>query len=514
MSTWILNRFVARSPHAFHALGLIYPAEDHPELLLELSNQLGPEGYQLASWAGLGELVLERVRHELTWLSWLMPLLILAALGLAFRNVTDVLLSAAALLFALAGLLAVMRLAGWSWNLMNLMALPLLLGTSVDYSIHLQLALRRNRGDLRATRRGTGRALLLCGGTTVTAFGSLAWSSNAGLASLGLICAVGIACTVLTAVFLLPVWWKIAHGDAKSPMDGPRESGPSRLYSSAIWQLGCRLARWLPESLLRALGERAAALFRILRPRRFQVVVNNLLPALNHDPAAARIVARRLFKNFGRKIVHLWAYEAGRAIDHHMGQLEGRDRFFSALESGRGVLLITPHLGNWEFGAPLLAQHGIKLMAVTMEEPSRRLTELRRNSRRRWGIDTIVIQRDPFAFLEVLRQLESGAAVALLVDRPPAATALPVTLFGQVLDASKAPAELARASGCIVLPVYVLHRAQGYHACVLPEIPYDRRALRQPDARQAFTQEIMRAFEPIIRDHLDQWYHFVPIWRR
>jgi hypothetical protein len=23
----------------------------------------------------------------------------------------------------------------------------------------------------------------------------------------------------------------------------------------------------------------------------------------------------------------------------------------------------------------------------------------------------------------------------------------------------------------------------------------------------------MRAFEPIIRDHLDQWYHFVPIWR-
>jgi lauroyl/myristoyl acyltransferase len=175
--------------------------------------------------------------------------------------------------------------------------------------------------------------------------------------------------------------------------------------------------------------------------------------------------------------------------------------------------LITPHLGNWEFGAPLLARHGIKLMAVTREEPSPRLTELRSASRRRWGIETIVIQRDPFAFIEVLRQLESGAAVAMLVDRPPAATAVPVTFFGETLEASLAPAEIARASGCVLLPVYVLHRKHGYHACVLPELIYDRRALRQVDARRALTQEIMRAFEPIIRDHVDQWYHFVPIWR-
>jgi lauroyl/myristoyl acyltransferase len=152
-------------------------------------------------------------------------------------------------------------------------------------------------------------------------------------------------------------------------------------------------------------------------------------------------------------------------------------------------------------------------MAVTLEEPSRRLTELRRNSRRRWGIETIVIRRDPFSFLEVLRQLEQGAAVALLVDRPPAGTAIPVTLFGAQLDVSLAPAELARASGCVLLPVYVVHRSNGYHACVLPEVTYDRRGLRQVEARHALTQEIMRAFEPVISNHPDQWYHFVHLWR-
>ncbi|MCL4179414.1 MAG: MMPL family transporter [Verrucomicrobia bacterium] len=513
VSAWVLGRFVSRSPGSLHALGLIYPVNDQPGVFRELNRRLPPDDYQLASWAGLGELVLDRVRGELAWLSWLMLVFVLAALGLAFRRTTEVLLSLVALGFALAGLLAVMRIAGWSWNLMNLMAIPLLLGTSVDYSIHIQLALRRNGGDLRATRRATGHALLLCGVTTITAFSSLAWSSNAGLASLGRICAVGIACAVLTAVFILPAWWKLIHGHSDALPARRSGAGPSRLYSGLIWQIGRGLARHLPEPLLHGLAKWMASLFRILRPGRFRTVVDNLLPAFDHDRTAAEAGARRLFRNFGLKIAHLWAYEAGRDIDHLVGRLEGRDRFFAALESRRGVLLITPHLGNWEFGAPLLARHGIRLMAVTMEEPTRRLTELRRQSRQRWGIETIVIQRDPFAFLEVLRQLEAGAAVALLVDRPPAATAVSVSLFGETMEASLAPAELARASGCILLPVYVLHHASGYHACVLPEIPYDRRGLRQVEARQALAQEIMRAFEPIIRNHPDQWYHFVPIWQ-
>jgi lauroyl/myristoyl acyltransferase len=510
VSEWILDRFISREADSLHALGLIYP-DDEATAFRELRTRLPSEDYQLASWAGLGEQVLESVRGELAWLSWLMLGLILTALTLAFRRVAEVVFSVAAFCLAMAGLLAVMRAAGWSWNLMNLMALPLLLGTSVDYGIHIQLALRRHRGDLFAVRRTTGRALLLCGATTIAAFGSLGWSSNAGLASLGRVCAVGIACSVLTAVYLLPAWWKLRHTNTTV---GPvHPSRPSRFYSTMSWRLGLAAARFLPESWLAAVTTRATALFGLLHRARFRVVVDNLMPLVGNDPPAARAAARKLFRNFGLKVAHLWTYEAGCDIDHLVGQLEGRDRFFAALKSGRGVLLVSPHLGNWELGAPLLAQHGVKLLAVTLEEPSRHLTELRSHSRRRWGIETIVIRRDPFSFLEVLRQLENGAAVALLIDRPPAGTAAPVPLFDRELDVSLAPAELARASGCVLLPVYVVHESGGYHASVLPEIDYDRRGLRQVDARHALTREIMRAFEPAIRNHPDQWYHFVPIWR-
>jgi predicted RND superfamily exporter protein len=101
-----------------------------------------------------------------------------------------------------------MSIFAWSWNLMNVMALALLLGAGVDYSIHVQLALRRYHGDLQRVREGVGRAILLCGTSTAAAFGSLGLASNPGLADFGKLSAVGIVIVTLVSVFMLPTWWQ------------------------------------------------------------------------------------------------------------------------------------------------------------------------------------------------------------------------------------------------------------------------------------------------------------------
>jgi lauroyl/myristoyl acyltransferase len=54
--------------------------------------------------------------------------------------------------------------------------------------------------------------------------------------------------------------------------------------------------------------------------------------------------------------------------------------------------------------------------------------------------------------------------------------------------------------------------ANGYAAQILPEFLYDRQALGNREARRQLTQQILRAFEPEIRRHPDQWFHFVPVW--
>jgi len=211
LDRWIFEKLVARTPTNFYALGFLYPGPTNSESeIAALQEKLEPESEPdvwLSGWQLLGHAILGSVMKNLWKLVVPMVGLVFLSLWLAFRRPVEILLSLAILLLSGLLLLAVMRLTGWSWNLLNLMGLPLILGTGVDYSIFMQLALRRYHGDLSVAHRAVGRALLLCGGTATAGFGALTFSSNAGMASLGEVCAVGIASNMLISVFLLPSWW-------------------------------------------------------------------------------------------------------------------------------------------------------------------------------------------------------------------------------------------------------------------------------------------------------------------
>jgi lauroyl/myristoyl acyltransferase len=287
---------------------------------------------------------------------------------------------------------------------------------------------------------------------------------------------------------------------------------PSLLYGATCWKAGTLLAKTLPPGVLKWTAASISSVYGRVFARRREVVIQNLIPLVSSRDAAKR-AAGRLFRNFGEKLIDLWRFEARVEDGCRFSELTGWQHFLEAQKLGRGVLIVTPHLGNWEFGAPLLTRHGFKLIVITLVEPGHGLTEIRQNARARWGIETIVIGRDPFAFVEVIRKLEAGATVALLIDRPPASSAVEVELCGRPFRASVAAAELARATHCEILPVCLPSHSDSYAGHILPRIDYDRSTLRDPRARQQLTQRILSALEPSIREHSDQWYHFVPVWR-
>lgn len=524
MSQWIFDKIVARTSTNFFTMGLVTPSpkSTSSELLAQsqrIQAELAPNKAWLSGWELLGGSIFGRVKANFWKVLLPMVCLVLLSLYLAFGRAREILLSLGVLTLSALCLLSVMRLAGWSWNLLNLMAVPLVLGTGVDYSIFMQLALRRHKGDLNAAYRSVGRALLLCGGTAIAGFGSLGLSSNAGMASLGQVCAVGVGSNMLIAIFLLPVWWQRLIQGRPHQLDqgsesgsGSLPSGPSSLYRSGFWRIGLALVRVLPASFTARLGQAFATLYWFLARHRRAVVMQNLAPALERDPLSTKRAAKNLFHQFARKVTDLWRFEAGMDIAGLFNKATGWEHFQAAHAQNRGVLLLTPHLGNWEFGGPMLTKRGISLQVLTLAEPGRDFTQLRQASRARWQIETLVVGADPLAFVEVIKRLESGATVALLVDRPPPASSISVELFGRSFQASIAAAELARASGCVLLPVYIPWEEGGYAAHMLPAIPYERAALRDRTARQKLTQQIVRTFEPIIQRHLDQWYHFVPIW--
>lgn len=520
MSRWIFEKISARTSTNLFTLGMISPRPGSSPVALTaalapIQNALPKGAAWISGWDLLGSSIFARVKANMWKVLVPMVGLVLLSLVLAFGRAPEIILSLAVLALSTMCVLSVMRLGGWSWNLLNLMAVPLVLGTGVDYSIFMQLALRRHGGDLQAAYNSVGRALLLCGGTAIAGFGSLAWSTNAGMASLGQVCAVGIASNMLIAIFLLPAWWQRVIGTHQRTPSGPaphaRPSKPSTLYHSRIWTIGLTLAKVLPRGLAIRLGGVLAGFYWGMARQRRAVVIQNLAPGCP-DQATARRTCKALFQQFARKVVDLWRYEAGLDANSLLTRATGWKYFEEAQAQGRGILLLTTHLGNWEFGGPMLTQRGVKLLVLTLAEPDRAFTQLRQASRARWQVQTLVVGEDPLAFVEVIKNLEAGATVALLMDRPPAPTAVTVELFGCPFQASISAAELARASGCALLPVYIVWEADGYSAHILPAVSYERPELRDRQARQRLTQRIIQVFEPIIRDHLDQWYHFVPVW--
>jgi hopanoid biosynthesis associated RND transporter like protein HpnN len=138
--------------------------------------------------------------------------LIAAVVWLIWRNLRDLVLVMVPL--TLAGLLtgAISVLVGLPINFADVIVLPLLLGIGVDSGIHMVHRYRSAtdpKTDLLAT--STSRAVLWSALTTIASFGSLAFASHRGMASLGQLLTLGIALTLIANLMVLPALIALAN---------------------------------------------------------------------------------------------------------------------------------------------------------------------------------------------------------------------------------------------------------------------------------------------------------------
>jgi predicted RND superfamily exporter protein len=164
------------------------------------------DGIWLSGWDLFKPAIAKLVKEDMTRMLIPMFILLVGMMFLIFRRVADVGLALFAMLLSTLLLLAIMSLTGLKWNFVNLMATPLLLGTGIDYAIHVTLSLRRTGGNFKELWQGTGKALLFCGASNVIGFGSLIFSSSDALVSLGTVAVIGILLSMGISIFLLPGW--------------------------------------------------------------------------------------------------------------------------------------------------------------------------------------------------------------------------------------------------------------------------------------------------------------------
>ena len=153
-------------------------------------------------------------------------LAVVIVLFLRFRQPRTVVLVLFPALFGAVWVAAVFSLTGQRLNLMNLGVIPMVLALGIDDGIHIvapYLAGRRRTVD--DVLKATGTGVLLTSLTTMVTFGSLGFSANRGLASVGLLSFIGIGCCLFASVVALPVLLESSRALAAG-RSGPNHDPP------------------------------------------------------------------------------------------------------------------------------------------------------------------------------------------------------------------------------------------------------------------------------------------------
>ena len=172
---------------------------------------LQDHGVTASGWPLLKVILLPHVKQDFYCLFLPATVVLLAALIIVFRSWKDAVMTAAVLVTVLLLVNALSVLTDRPWNFLSSLAIPLIVGTGIDNSIHLIFALRRSGGDLAKVWNGVGKAIFFCGLSTVVGFGSLGFASNQTLQSMGILCGAGVFLTMVFSVLVVPGLWYFCH---------------------------------------------------------------------------------------------------------------------------------------------------------------------------------------------------------------------------------------------------------------------------------------------------------------
>lgn len=250
-----------------------------------------------------------------------------------------------------------------------------------------------------------------------------------------------------------------------------------------------------------------------------EAILSNVGAAMGLPSTHSRVLAAAgiMVGNHSRLWIDLLKYAGAPTATVHglIAAHEGTHWLDEARDAGKGAILATAHVGNYEIGGLLLANLGFELSVVYAPDPSPVIERHRDASRRAFGVKSIPVTTSPLSFISVLRALEKGEFVAIQGDLDFSGTGRRFPFLGREASFPEGLFRLAAASGAPILPVFVLREPDGRYRPVV-EAPIRIAGVPSRAAREAAVRQAQTAFvtlmEAKIRAYADQWYRFTPFW--
>jgi Kdo2-lipid IVA lauroyltransferase/acyltransferase len=275
-----------------------------------------------------------------------------------------------------------------------------------------------------------------------------------------------------------------------------------------------RTLRALPRAWALRAGQAVGALAHAVLPHlRRHAEVNLRLAFPEMDEGARRRIRRGVFRNLGRMLGEVSQFpRLNRDNIESCVVYEGVENYLRAVQPGRGVILLTGHIGAWELSvfAHSIYGHPMSFLKRNVDNPLvERLAERDRGRFGNRGIDKKNSVR------EILKTLKSGGVVGILADlNASREEGVFVDFFGLPACTTAGVATLALRTGAVVLPGYLIwdEAARIHRLHFEPPLETIDTGNQKEDVL-ANTQRYTAVLESVIRRHPDQWLWIHRRWK-
>ena len=224
-------------------------------------------------------------------------------------------------------------------------------------------------------------------------------------------------------------------------------------------------------------------------------------------------MAREVFRNFGKYLVEFLRMDGMVNQDFiaRRVKIENIDRITRALEKGKGAIIMTAHIGNWELGAVLLNMLGYPLMAVTLPHKERPVNDLFNHQREVHGITVVATHN---AIRKCMEQLKSNKIIAIVGDRDFTVKGGELIDFrGSKALIPKGAAIFSKKTGAPIIPTFLIREPDGtFRLSILdpmfPPKEADEEGLPEEEAIRRIMRRYLTVIEDQIRRYPTQWLLF------
>ena len=224
------------------------------------------------------------------------------------------------------------------------------------------------------------------------------------------------------------------------------------------------------------------------------------------------LLSLKVFMNHGDILIDAirYSYMDDDEIRNNI-KVEGKEHLDAALADGKGLMMITGHVGNWEILTHVSRILCIQFCVMADVRKDPRLEDIINDIRSRSGA-TILPPKGKALML--IRELRKGSTIGMVIDqRGKEGDSVFCDVLGLPAPTNPAPAFIAMKGNALILPVHAIKNRDTYTIHFSPAVDANSFGTGKA-AIQALSDYMQSWVSTVVRQHPDQWFWLNCRWTR